>query len=230
MRVFFLHQTLPRHQLHGHFAGGGGGLRSASFRNFRNFRNCSATAFACPPCVRVGALCPLCRSVAPHWFGSWGGKCLHCLSTDRGERGSAGLLLSRRGEGGRGFWTQNLVYQKWPDQIFPIVNFVFSHYGHFGLGRGGGGFGGGPPPLWFLIILKKPWGSGRGEWDSRPSALCPLLSVVSTLRHPPTHPPTHPPPPPPSHGPSTEHTPGVVPPGPWSKPDQVPNYPHPPLS
>ena len=70
----------------------------------------------------------------------------------------AGLLLSRGGEGGRGFWTQNLVYQKWPDQIFPIVNFVFSHYGHFGLGRGGGGFGGGvPPPLWFLIILKKPW-------------------------------------------------------------------------
>ena len=61
-----------------------------------------------------------------------------------------GLLLSRGGEGGRGFWTQNLVYQKWPDQIFPIVNFVFSHYGHFGLGRGGGGFGGGvPPPLVF---------------------------------------------------------------------------------
>ena len=61
------------------------------------------------------------------------------------------------GKGGRGFWTQNLVYQKWPDQIFPIVNFVFSHYGHFGLGRGGGGFGGGvPPPSWFLIILKKP--------------------------------------------------------------------------
>ena len=69
----------------------------------------------------------------------------------------AGLLLSRGGEGGRGFWTQNLVYQKWPDQIFPIVNFVFSHYGHFGLGRGGGGFGGGPPPPpWVLIILKKP--------------------------------------------------------------------------
>ena len=56
------------------------------------------------------------------------------------------------------------MYQKWPDQIFPIVNFVFSHYGHFGLGRGGGGFGGGvPPPSWFLIILKKPWGGG-GAW------------------------------------------------------------------
>ena len=65
-----------------------------------------------------------------------------------------GLLLSRGGDGGRGFWTQNLVYQKWPDQIFPIVNFVFSHDGHFGLGRGGGGFGGGG--AWFLIILKKP--------------------------------------------------------------------------
>ena len=73
-----------------------------------------------------------------------------------GGGGGAGLLLSR---GGRGTWTQNLVYQKWPDQIFPIVNFVFSHHGHFGLGRGGGGFGEGPPP-WFLIILKKPWGGG----------------------------------------------------------------------
>ena len=59
--------------------------------------------------------------------------------------GTAGLLLSRGGKGGRGFWTQNLVYQKWPDQIFPIVNFVFSRDGHFGLGRGGGGFGGGVP-------------------------------------------------------------------------------------
>ena len=54
------------------------------------------------------------------------------------------------GRGGRGFWTQNLVYQKWPDQIFPIVNFVFSHDGHFGLGSGGRGFWGrGPPPLGF---------------------------------------------------------------------------------
>ena len=53
------------------------------------------------------------------------------------------------------------MYQEWPDQIFPIVNFVFSHYGHFGLGRGGGGFGGGVPPPWFLIFLKKPWG-GEG--------------------------------------------------------------------
>ena len=79
-----------------------------------------------------------------------------------GEGGGGGRASFEQGggEGGRGFWTQNLVYQKWPDQIFPIVNFVFSHYVHFGLGRGGGGFGGGVPPPWFLIILKKPWGGG----------------------------------------------------------------------
>ena len=77
--------------------------------------------------------------------------------------GGAGLLLSRGGgggEGGRGFWTQNLVYQKWPDQIFPIVNFVFSHYGHFGLGRGGGGFGGGPPTLVFNYSKEALGGGG----------------------------------------------------------------------
>ena len=76
-----------------------------------------------------------------------------------GGGGGRASFEHRGGEGGRGFRTQNLVYQKWPDQIFPIVNFVFSHDGHFGLGRGGGGFGGkgSPPPSWFLIILKKPW-------------------------------------------------------------------------
>ena len=93
--------------------------------------------------------------------------------------GGARLLLSRGGgEGGRGVWTQNLVYQKWPDQIFPIVNFVFSHYGHFGLGRGGGGFGGGPPPPWFLIILKKPWGGGGHNGAEQSSA---------SLKHHPLH-------------------------------------------
>ena len=28
---------------------------------------------------------------------------------------------------------QNCVNQKWPNKIFPIVNFVFSHNGQFGL-------------------------------------------------------------------------------------------------
>ena len=34
--------------------------------------------------------------------------------------------------------TQKSVCQKWPDQIFPMVNFVFSHDAHFGLWGGGG--------------------------------------------------------------------------------------------
>ena len=40
-----------------------------------------------------------------------------------------------------GSGTQKLV-PKWPDQIFPVVNFLFSHNGYFGRvqdGRGGGG-------------------------------------------------------------------------------------------
>ena len=32
--------------------------------------------------------------------------------------------------GGEGSWIQTFVYQKWPDQIFPTVSFVFSHNGH----------------------------------------------------------------------------------------------------
>ena len=47
------------------------------------------------------------------------------------------LLSVGGGGGGGGFGTQKFVYQKWPDQIFPIVNFIFSHDGPFG--RGGVG-------------------------------------------------------------------------------------------
>ena len=48
------------------------------------------------------------------------------------------------------------MYQKWPDQIFFIVNFVFSHYGHFGLG----GWGRGPPPLVFNYSKEALGGGG----------------------------------------------------------------------
>ena len=64
------------------------------------------------------------------------------------------------------------MYQKWPDQIFPIVNFVFSHNGHFGLGRGEGVLGEGSPPLWVLIIPKKPCPRGVGQCLGPPPPLC----------------------------------------------------------
>ena len=54
--------------------------------------------------------------------------------------------------GGGGSGTQKFVYQKWPDQNFPIVNFRFSHDGHFGLGGGGGGPMGGVPPTAILSL------------------------------------------------------------------------------
>ena len=34
--------------------------------------------------------------------------------------------------------TENFAYHKWPDNIFPVVSFVFSHDGPFGLGGGWG--------------------------------------------------------------------------------------------
>ena len=48
-------------------------------------------------------------------------------------------------EKGEGTWTQKYVYQKWPEKIFPMANFVFSHDGHFGL-QGWGGVQGMVPP------------------------------------------------------------------------------------
>ena len=44
--------------------------------------------------------------------------------------------------------TQKFVHQKWPNQIFALVNFVFPHCGHYGLEGGGGrpGRGVSPPP------------------------------------------------------------------------------------
>ena len=50
--------------------------------------------------------------------------------------------MSHRGGGG-----PKVCVPKMARPVFPTANFVFSHDGHFGLGRGGGGLGGGPPPL-----------------------------------------------------------------------------------
>ena len=102
------------------------------------------------------------------------------LQNPPGGGAGAGLLLSR-GVGGGGFWTQNLVYQKWPDQIFPVVNFVFSRNGHFGLGRGEGVLGEGSPPL-VSNYSKEALGGGLHTrrppplGQDRPSRSCGSLS------------------------------------------------------
>ena len=83
-------------------------------------------------------------------------KCTNCSSASsrmatgplpcwEREGGGGDFFEERRGGGGSG--TQKCVYQQWPDQMFPMVNFVFSHDGHFGLEGGGGGPGGQPPFL-----------------------------------------------------------------------------------
>ena len=51
----------------------------------------------------------------------------------------AGGVRNGPGEGGGGSGTQKFVHQKWPNQIFPMVNFRFSRDGPFGLGGGGDG-------------------------------------------------------------------------------------------
>ena len=50
--------------------------------------------------------------------------------------------LKERGGGGAS-GTQKFVYQKWPDQIFPMVNFCFFPQGSLPLVGGGGSRGGG---------------------------------------------------------------------------------------
>ena len=57
--------------------------------------------------------------------------------------------------GGRGSGTQKFVSQKWPDKIFPMVNCLCSHEGHFGLG--GGGVRGAASILWFSAVPIHPW-------------------------------------------------------------------------
>ena len=55
--------------------------------------------------------------------------------------------------------TQQFVHQKWPDKIFPMVKFVFSHDGHLGLGLGAvqEGGGGGGLLLRLSVVLMERW-------------------------------------------------------------------------
>ena len=71
------------------------------------------------------------------------------------------------GGGGGASETQKFVYQKWPDQIFSMVSFVFTHYGHFRFG------GGGPPSLYGVQQFKyfpeppPPWCPATGMFLPR---------------------------------------------------------------
>ena len=50
--------------------------------------------------------------------------------------------MRREGDGGGSLGSKSFLCQKWLNQIFPMVNFAFSHDGHFGLGeRGGSSYG-----------------------------------------------------------------------------------------
>ena len=70
------------------------------------------------------------------------------------------------------------MYQKWPHQIFPTVNFVSSHDGHFGLGRAR--FGGAPPPPLCDIPTGRCFSTG--PWTVTPSSLRVLRRVVAFCR------------------------------------------------
>ena len=67
--------------------------------------------------------CSLC-AVVPHYIGS----VLRCPTVRGALKGGKG-----------GVWDPKVAHQKLPDKIFPTVDFVFSHHGHFGLEWGGGG-------------------------------------------------------------------------------------------
>ena len=104
-------------------------------------------------------------------------------------QGLGGWLLVVVCGGGRGFGTQKSVYQKWPDQMFPICKFHFSHDGHFGLGVGGG-FGEPPPPLGFndskhALTVTHIWNGPSGvhttngcTWHSSVDRVQTILSRV----------------------------------------------------
>ena len=78
--------------------------------------------------------------------------------------------ILRRGGGG-GVWAQKFVYQKWPDQIFPMVSFVF-------FPRSSLWSGGYPPPC------DIPWGccSFTGPWMVTRSSLRMLRRVAAFCR------------------------------------------------
>ena len=83
----------------------------------------------------------------------------------------------RGGESNSTTAPQKYVHQKWPDQIFPTVNFVFSHDGPFGL-EGGGSTGGGGGAL--LLRCTTRWDGGDADaGGSPPPSLPPSPLLIS---------------------------------------------------
>ena len=107
------------------------------------------THLAPPPpecrCTRIGSCClrdGRRRAGAKAWSTEWaqGANDGALRPHARGHRASV-----------EGVWVPK-TYQKWPDRIFPIVNFVYSRDCPFGLPP--------PPPSRLCIIRKTPWGTG----------------------------------------------------------------------
>ena len=90
------------------------------------------------PIVGVWRMCWLlpglfdCFCWTPPPFG------LNSLQTKPAPWVGYGREVLQEGGGGQRSGTQKVVHQKWPDQSFLIVNFMFSHDGHFGRGGGRG--------------------------------------------------------------------------------------------
>ena len=105
-----------------------------------------------------------CRRQLPNSdFGHGSGpEAFRQLSSREGSITGLSREVLERGEGGG---ERGLVYQKWPNKSLPIVNFVFSHYGHFG--RGGGPVGDTPLLLLCTAILILPWGSSPFRLGSK---------------------------------------------------------------
>ena len=80
-----------------------------------------------------------------------------------------------------GSGAQKFVYRKWPDHIFPVVNFVFSHCGHCGL-EGGGPRG--PLLLWCMAILNSPPHTSVVLGMVAPLAPPSITSLGGGLLHP----------------------------------------------
>ena len=73
-----------------------------------------------------------------------------------------------------GSGTQNFVYQKWPHQVFHIVNFGLSHFVTLVLGGGGPGGGEGPMVVGGsnLSMGGAQVGCSMGQNESKSSLRC----------------------------------------------------------